>query len=56
MTNTMNLGHGVRIVKTVKKGRYTIITTGTNHKTFTRVIGRRQVIRQGQHTSRQIGN
>jgi hypothetical protein len=40
----------VRMVKTVKPGVYTVVTTGLNHKKLTKVKGRVQGIRTLQHS------
>lgn len=49
----MKLGmpNGVRLVSTVKPGRYAMICTETNVKRITRLHGRREAIRHSQHTA-----
>jgi hypothetical protein len=45
----MELGNGVRLVSTDQPGRFAVIVTGPNVKRVTRVMGRRNAIRVGQH-------
>lgn len=46
-----DLKNGVRVISTYKVGRYALIVTDTNHKRITRVVGRRNAIRQAQHAA-----
>lgn len=48
---TMVMANGVRLVSTVKPGRYAVVVTRTNAKHIERVYGRRQAIRFSQHAS-----
>lgn len=47
----LGLKNGVRVISTHKVGRYAVIITDTNHKHVSRVVGRRNAIRAGQHAS-----
>lgn len=44
-------GNGVRVIGTKMSGKYAVRTVETNCMRISRVVGRRNAIRQGQHTA-----